>query len=67
MKHKGGRALMNRSILVRLDEKTYQLLKKVTEARGESMGVFIRRAILRELARLSFLSEEEKKALEVQR
>jgi hypothetical protein len=58
---------MNRSILVRLDEKTYQLLKKVTEARGESMGVFIRRAILRELARLSFLSEEEKKALEVQR
>lgn len=59
--------MMNRSILVRLDEKTYQLLKKVTEARGESMGVFIRRAILRELARLSFLSEEEKKALEVQR
>jgi uncharacterized protein (DUF1778 family) len=52
-------------ILVRLDEETYQIVRRVSEARGEKMSVFVRRAVLRELARLSFLPEEEKKALEV--
>jgi uncharacterized protein (DUF1778 family) len=57
--------MINKAILVRLDEETYQLLKKVVEARGEKMSTFIRRAVLRELARLSFLPEDEKKALAI--
>ena len=56
----------NKAIMVRLSEKTYKLLKEVCEARGEKMSVFVRRAIRRELARLSFLPENDKKALEVE-
>jgi uncharacterized protein (DUF1778 family) len=52
-------------IPVRVESDTYELLKKVSKARGEQMSVFIRRAILRELARLSFLPEEQKKALTI--
>jgi hypothetical protein len=59
------KAVISRAILVRFDDKTYRLLKKVVEARGEKMSIFIRRAVLRELARLSFLPEDEKKALAI--
>jgi hypothetical protein len=40
-----------------------QLLKKVCEARGEDLSDFVRRAVKMELARLSYLNDEEKKAL----
>ena len=46
-----------------IDIQLKDLLRKVSEARGEDMSDFVRRAIKRELARLSFLPEEEKKAL----
>jgi hypothetical protein len=39
------------------------LLKKVCSARGENLSSFVRRAIRTELARLSYLTEDEKKAL----
>lgn len=39
------------------------LLRKVCQARGENLSNFVRRAVRMELARLSFLSDEEKKAL----
>ncbi len=48
-----------------IDVKLKDMLRKVSEARGEDMSDFVRRAIKRELARLSFLPEEEKKALGV--
>ena len=51
---------------VRFTPEDYKLLKKITEARGEDPSVFIRRAVYKELARLSFLSEERKKALGIQ-
>lgn len=38
-------------------------LEEVCEARGEQLSSFARRAILRELAQLSYLSEAQKKAL----
>lgn len=40
-----------------------ELLKRICEARGEDLSDFVRRAIYKELASLSFLSEEQKKAL----
>ncbi|MEM0079928.1 MAG: hypothetical protein QW118_06890 [Nitrososphaerota archaeon] len=41
------------------------LAVKVARARGETLGAMVRRALKRELALLSYLSEEEKKALGV--
>jgi len=43
-----------------------ELIKKVSKARGEDLSSFVRRAVYRELATLSFLSEEQKKALGIQ-
>jgi len=55
---------MNKPIIfARVDEKFLKLLKKVAKARGEDLSDFVRRSVKLELARLSFLSDEEKKAL----
>ncbi len=55
---------MTKSIIfARMDEKEVQLIKKVAKARGEDLSDFVRRAVKRELARLSYLTDEEKKAL----
>jgi hypothetical protein len=48
---------------VRLNPKDKKLLEKVCKARGEDISDFIRRAIRKELASLSFYPEETKKAL----
>jgi hypothetical protein len=40
-----------------------ELVKHVAKARGEDLSDFVRRAVKMELARLSFLGPEEKKAL----
>ncbi|MEM3872507.1 MAG: hypothetical protein QXE05_08105 [Nitrososphaeria archaeon] len=56
---------MSEQTVLRLKPELKELLKKVSEARKESMSSFIKRAILLELARLSYLSEDEKKALGV--
>jgi uncharacterized protein (DUF1778 family) len=53
------------SIGVRLKGPEKDLLVRVAEARGETVSTFVRRAILRELARMSLLDEETKKVLEV--
>jgi len=50
---------------VRVTEDLYSQLKAVSEARGEDVSDFIRRAVLKELASLSFLSNSQKKALGV--
>lgn len=41
----------------------HALIKRVSKTRGEGISSFARRAILKELAALSFLSDDEKKAL----
>ena len=48
---------------VRVTKDLYSKLRAVSEARGEDVSNFIRRAVLKELASLSFLPEEQKKAL----
>ena len=54
---------MTQQIVVRLDPKLNQLLRKVAKARGQDISNFVRPVIKTELARLSYLSPEEKKAL----
>ena len=44
-----------------------KLVKQVAKDRGEDLSDFVRRAVKTELARLSYLSPEEKKALGLER
>jgi hypothetical protein len=48
-----------------LTERDKGLLERVCRDRGEDISDFVRRAIKKELAKLSYLSLEEKKALGV--
>lgn len=56
---------MSNQIVVRFEPSIKELARKVAKARGEDLSDLVRRAVKMELARLSFLSEEEKKALGV--
>ena len=56
---------LTKRVGVRLRPKDLQLLKTICEARGENTSTFLRRGMRRELARLSYLTPEEKKALEI--
>jgi hypothetical protein len=56
---------LNTQIGVRMTDELADLLREVSLARGEDVSDFVRRAILRELAYLSFLPERQKKALGV--
>jgi len=55
--------MSNLVIGFRMDKETTVLLRSVCKARGEDLSNFVRRAVKIELARLSYLSDEEKKAL----
>jgi hypothetical protein len=55
--------MKNKIMFARVGEEDYTLLKKVCAARGENLSSFVRRAVRMELGRLSFLSDDEKKAL----
>jgi hypothetical protein len=48
---------------VRVTEDLYSKLETISEDRGEDISDFVRRSILKELASLSFLSPDQKKAL----
>jgi len=48
---------------VRISKGDRELLDLVCKARGEDLSDFVRRSILKELASLGFLSEDQKKAL----
>ncbi|MCD6477190.1 MAG: hypothetical protein J7K26_03485 [Candidatus Aenigmarchaeota archaeon] len=49
----------------RFPVKDIELLQKVCKSRGEDMSDFVRRATRKALAELSYLSDEDKKALGV--
>jgi uncharacterized protein (DUF1778 family) len=55
--------MTSKVVFARMKEEEIDLIRKVCEARGEDLSDFVRRAIYKELAELSFLSEERKKAL----
>jgi len=48
---------------VRIDQETYALAMAVARSRGMDLADLIRELLRRELARLSYLSPEDKKAL----
>ena len=55
--------MSNTNLGVRVSPEDRDLLDKVCKARGEDVSDFIRRAIRKELAELSFYPEDVKKAL----
>jgi hypothetical protein len=55
--------ITNSMVFARMPKKDVELVKKVSKARGEDLSDFVRRSIYKELATLSFLSNEQKKAL----
>lgn len=54
---------MSESVTVRISDTDVALLKQVVAARREDVSSFIRRAIMLELGRLSYLPLDQKKAL----
>ena len=57
--------MSNQTIGVRISRKDRDLIDQICKARGEDLSDFVRRAIRKELAMLSFLPDEDKKALGV--
>jgi len=55
--------MVKKVIFAKVEEEEARLIKRVAKARGEDLSDFVRRAVRKELARLSYLSDEEKKAL----
>lgn len=55
--------MSNTTIGVRITQEDRELLDRVCIARGEDLSDFVRRAIRKELAALSFFTSETKKAL----
>jgi len=47
----------------RIEPALKELIEKVSKSRGEDLSDFVRRSIRKELASLSFLPEDDKKAL----
>jgi len=54
---------LEKQVGVRLTQEVHTLLCHITESRGEDLSDFVRRAIYKELAELSFLPKNHKKAL----
>ena len=52
-------------ISVRFPTSDVFLVKEIAKNRGQDVSDFVRLSVKKELARLSFLSKEEKKALEM--
>jgi len=55
--------MSNLTIGVRISKEDRALLDQICKARGEDLSDFVRRSIRKELASLSFLSHDQKKAL----
>jgi len=51
------------TLSIRMTKRDKELLEKICRARGEDPSGFVRRAVRKEFAALSYLPEEEKKAL----
>ncbi|MCJ7633557.1 ribbon-helix-helix protein, CopG family [Candidatus Bathyarchaeota archaeon] len=53
----------NTNLGVRVSPKDRELLERICKTRGEDLSDFIRRAIKKELASLTFCNQETRKAL----
>jgi len=54
---------LSENLSIRFSKRDLMLILKVSRTRGEDPSSFIRRAVLLELAKLGFLSQEENQAL----
>jgi len=54
---------LSEKVSIRVTKRDKELLEKICRARGEDPSGFVRRAVRKEFAALSYLPEEEKKAL----
>jgi len=54
---------LSENLSIRITRRDKDLLEKICRARGEDPSDFVRRAVRKEFAALSYLPEEEKKAL----
>ncbi|GAI06235.1 unnamed protein product, partial [marine sediment metagenome] len=52
-------------VFARVSPGDRRLVERACKARGENISVFVRRSVRTELARLSFLTDQDKKALGV--
>lgn len=52
-----------KNVTIRMSKEVLELARVTAEKRGESTSVLVRRAVLRELARLDLLPPEDKKYL----
>jgi hypothetical protein len=57
--------LNNPVIFARMPQEYVELVKRISQDRGEDISDFVRRAVYKELASLNYLSKEQKKALGV--
>jgi hypothetical protein len=57
---------MKKIIAMKVEEDDLVLVKKVADSRGENVSSFLRRALRRELASLSYYPADVKKALGLQ-
>lgn len=57
--------IRDKQVGIRMPVERWQMLSEAARLRGEDISDFARRAIYTELARLSYLSVDEKKALGV--
>jgi len=57
------RERLSENLSIRFSKRDLMLILKVSRTRGEDPSSFIRRAVLLELAKLGFLSQEENQAL----
>jgi uncharacterized protein (DUF1778 family) len=55
---------MRESFTLRFTKDDYALMSKVASLRHETLADFVRRAVMREIGRLGFLTDDERKALE---
>lgn len=55
--------MSNKIVGVRINQKTREILDRVCNARQENLSNFVRRAILKELGCLGFLSDEQRQSL----
>jgi hypothetical protein len=53
------------NVTIRMSKETLELARTAAQKRGETTSVLVRRAVLRELARLDLLPPEDKKYLAV--
>ena len=56
---------LSETFAFRLSKRDAELLRKISEAKGIDASDFVREAVRRRFAELTFLNEEEKKALGV--